>query len=344
MSLLEVDNLQVAYRTKRGVLQAVDGVSFSVEAGETLGLVGESGCGKSSLGKAIMRLVEPTSGSIRMDDVDITHLSARSLRPHRKRFQMVFQDPSGSLDPRQRIGDLIEEPMVFHRTGSRSERKQRVRDLMAQVGLHPDVINRLPHEFSGGQRQRIAIARALALEPKLIVCDEPVSALDVSLQAQILNLLSDLQRDRGIAYLFVSHDLSVVQHLADRIAVMYLGQIVEIAPRTELWRSPAHPYTRALIDAVPVMDPRLSRIADKALLKGDLPNPYSPPTGCRFSSRCPQVVELCRTTSPSLTEVAPGHVAACHFALPHVVAATAHPITFVRKPGTDMAAPTKRSA
>ncbi|MEC5386431.1 oligopeptide/dipeptide ABC transporter ATP-binding protein [Uliginosibacterium sp. H3] len=311
-ALLEVKDLEVGYRTQRGHMTAVDKVSFDVKAGETLGLVGESGCGKSSLGKAIMRLLEPQSGSIHLDGVDITHLSPTKLRPHRRRFQMVFQDPGGSLDPRQRIGKLIEDPLKFHEVGDKAERHQHVLALMEKVGLHPDVINRLPHEFSGGQRQRIAIARALALDPALIVCDEPVSALDVSLQAQILNLLSDLQRERSMAYLFISHDLSVVQHLADRVAVMYLGQIVEIAPRTELWKRPAHPYTQALIDAVPVMDPSKSRIADKHLLAGDLPNPFNPPSGCRFNTRCPHATDTCRSVAPALRTVAPGHVVSCH--------------------------------
>jgi len=311
-SLLEIEALDVRYRTRRGVLRAVDGVDLSVGAGETLGLVGESGCGKSSLGKSIMRLVDAYSGSIRLDGVDITRLAGRRLRPHRRRFQMVFQDPAASLNPRQRVGDLLEEPLALYRIGDRAERRARVRELMAQVGLHADVATRLPHEFSGGQRQRIAIARALALEPSLIVCDEPVSALDVSLQAQILNLLSDLQRSQGMAYLFISHDLSVVQHLADRIAVMYLGQIIEIASRAALWRHPAHPYTQALIAAVPRMDPGRRRNVAARLLPGDLPNPYEPPAGCRFHTRCPFAMPSCREHAPALTKLAPDHAVACH--------------------------------
>jgi peptide/nickel transport system ATP-binding protein len=310
--LLQVDALDVRYRTRRGVLHAVDNVGFTLRAGETLGLVGESGCGKSSLGKAIMRLVDPHSGSIRLDGVDITGLSGRRLRPYRRRFQMVFQDPSASLNPRQRVRRLIEEPLALHGLGKRAERRERVRELMHQVGLHPDLADRLPHEFSGGQRQRIAIARALALEPSLIVCDEPVSALDVSLQAQILNLLSDLQQARGVAYLFISHDLSVVQHLADSIAVMYLGQIVEIAQRASLWRNPAHPYTQALIAAVPRMDPGRNGLDKARLLPGDLPNPYAPPVGCRFHTRCPFATALCRNEAPALRNIAPGHAVACH--------------------------------
>ncbi len=310
--LLQVEDLDVRYRTRRGVLQAVDRVAFTVQAGETLGLVGESGCGKSSLGKAIMRIVDPHSGAIRLDGVDIARLGGRRLRPHRRRFQMIFQDPAASLNPRRTVGSLIEEPLALHGLGRPAERRDRVRALMAQVGLHPDLGDRLPHQFSGGQCQRVAIARALALEPDLIVCDEPVSALDVSLQAQILNLLSDLQQARGVAYLFISHDLSVVQHLADRIAVMYLGQIVEIAHRTALWRNPAHPYSRALIAAVPRMDPGRHRLDKARLLPGDLPNPYDPPAGCRFHTRCPHAMKICRERPPALTAVAPGHAVACH--------------------------------
>lgn len=316
-ALLEVSDLAVTYRTRHGELRAVEQVSFAVERGQTLGLVGESGCGKSSVAKAVMRLVEPSAGSIRLDGVDITHLPPSQLRPLRRRLQMIFQDPGGSLNPRHRVGRQLEEPLAFHGLEDADERKRRVRDLMAQVGLAAEMAHRLPHEFSGGQRQRIAIARALALNPSLIVCDEPVSALDVSLQAQILNLLTDLQRDHKMAYLFISHDLSVVQHLADRVAVMYLGQIVEIASRAELWRRPAHPYSRALIDAVPLMDPGRSRIAARKPLAGDLPNPFSPPGGCRFHTRCSLAFEKCRTIVPSLRTVAPGHTAACHLHHPH---------------------------
>lgn len=312
-SMLEVANLSVDYNTARGRLTAVDDVSFTLDAGETLGLVGESGCGKSSLGKAIMRLIEPRSGSIHLDGVDITHLSRPSLRPQRRRFQMVFQDPTASLNPRQRIAALIEEPLILHRKGTASERKERVADLMRQVGLHPDTAQRLPHEFSGGQRQRIAIARALALEPDLIVCDEPVSALDVSFQAQIVNLLNDLQTRTGVAYLFISHDLSVVQYMADRIAVMYLGKIIELADREALWKKPLHPYTQALIDAVPRMDPR-RRSDHGRLLAGELPNPHAPPNGCRFHTRCPFVRDRCRHDVPVLRDAQQGHAVACHFA------------------------------
>ncbi|THT98094.1 ABC transporter ATP-binding protein [Lampropedia puyangensis] len=311
--LLEVRDLRVRYRTRRGLLHAVDGVNLDLAVGETLGLVGESGCGKSSLAKAIMRLVEPEAGHIRLNGHDITHLKPARLRPYRKQFQMVFQNPSDSLDGRQRVGDLIAEPLALHRVGHRSERKQAVLALMEQVGLHASAYDRFPHEFSGGQRQRIAIARALALEPALIVCDEPVSALDVSLQAQILNLLSRLQQERGVSYLFVSHDLSVVKYLADRIAVMYLGQIVEYAIAAALWNAPAHPYTQALIAAVPQTDPHNHRIENKPILSGELPDPYAPPEGCRFHGRCPKAQAVCSTQAPKLERIAPGHQVACHF-------------------------------
>ncbi|RWR27696.1 ATP-binding cassette domain-containing protein [Sinirhodobacter populi] len=310
-AVLDVRDLKVTYSTRRGRLQAVDGVSFAIEKGQTLGLVGESGCGKSSLGKAIMRLVTPTGGQVRVMGEDITTRSAARLRPLRRRFQMVFQDPSASLDPRQKVRDIIAEPLAFHRIGSTEDRSARVAELMAQVGLHPAMAGRLPHEFSGGQRQRISIARAIAPEPDLLVCDEPVSALDVSLQAQILNLLRDLQDRTGVACLFISHDLSVVQHLADRVAVMYLGQIVEIAGRDRFWRHAAHPYTRALIDAVPQIRPGAAR-SHRRLLQGDLPNPFAPPAGCHFSSRCPLATDRCLAEAPALRSVAPDHAIACH--------------------------------
>ena len=311
-ALLEIERLAVRYAGRNGVLNAVDDVSFTLERGETLGLVGESGCGKSSLARAVTRLVEPAGGAIRLDGVDITHLDQGRLRPHRARMQMVFQDPGGSLDPRLRVGRSIEEPLEQQGVADRAERSARVAALMEAVGLHPSLAGRLPHEFSGGQRQRIAIARAIAVNPPLIVCDEPVSALDVSLQAQILNLLTDLQQARGMSYLFISHDLSVVQHVADRVAVMYLGRIVEIAGRMDIWRRPAHPYTRALIQAVPAMDPAARRIGERAPLAGDLPNPFAPPPGCRFHTRCPVAVSACGVQAPALREIAPGHAVACH--------------------------------
>ena len=314
--LLDVEELSIRYRTRRGPLQAVERVSFSVAAGETLGLVGESGCGKSSLGRAVMRLVDPAAGRIRLEGTDITALRGAALRPYRRRFQMVFQDPAGSLNPRLKVSRLIAEPLALYGIGDKAERRERVAGLMSQVGLHPETADRLPHEFSGGQRQRIAIARAIALEPSLIVCDEPVSALDVSLQAQVINLLRELQEKRRVSYLFISHDLSVVQHLADRIAVMYLGEIVEIADRREMWRHPAHPYTQALIAAVPGMDPAKKGIARAKLLPGELPNPFSPPSGCRFHTRCPLAEPRCRAHAPALREIAPGHSAACHLLAP----------------------------
>ncbi|MBK1835909.1 ATP-binding cassette domain-containing protein [Azospirillum sp. YIM B02556] len=314
--LLAVEDLVVRYDTPQGVVHAVDGVSLTVGRGETLGLVGESGCGKSTLGRAILRLIEPASGRIRLDGEDLSGKSRAALRPIRRKLQMVFQDPFGSLDPRWTVGQLLAEPLHVHGIGRRSERRDRVIDLLARVGLPADAASRHPHEFSGGQRQRIGIARALALSPALVVCDEPVSALDVSVQAQILNLLDDLQRDLGVAFLFISHDLSVVEHIADRVGVMYLGRIVETAPRAALWRRPLHPYTRALFDAVPDLD-RPAERRTRAALTGDLPSAFAPPAGCRFHTRCPLAVERCRHEAPSLRAVGdPDHLVACHLAEP----------------------------
>lgn len=310
--LLEVRDLSVRYRTARGELNAVSAVDFDLDAGQTLGLVGESGCGKSSLGKALVRLVDPSNGQIRLNGSDLAALSGRQLKACRHDVQMVFQDPSSALDPRMSIFDSIAEPLRARGIMNKAERRQRVDELMQQVGLHPEMATRLPHQLSGGQRQRVVIARALAPRPALIVCDEPVSALDVSLQAQILNLLCDLQEQLGVAYLFISHDLSVVQYLADRIAVMYLGQIVEIGDRQLFWQRPAHPYSQALIAAVPIMDPNLSRAADKQVIGGDVPSPYTPPAGCRFHTRCPQALDRCRVEAPRLRGLQPGHQVACH--------------------------------
>lgn len=310
--LLEVRNLSVRYATARGELNAVSAVDLDLDIGQTLGLVGESGCGKSSLGKALVRLVAPSQGEIRVRGVDLAGLSGRKLKESRHDVQMVFQDPSSALDPRLSIFDSIDEPLRARGELSKQQRQQRVAELMRQVGLHEDLASRLPHQLSGGQRQRVVIARALAPRPAMIVCDEPVSALDVSLQAQILNLLCDLQEQLGVAYLFISHDLSVVQYLADRIAVMYLGQIVEIADRNLFWQRPAHPYTQALIAAVPIMDPSISRAADKQVIGGDVPSPYTPPSGCRFHTRCPQVQPRCRVEPPRLQTLQPGHQVACH--------------------------------
>lgn len=310
--LLEVRNLSVRYATARGELNAVSAVDLDLDIGQTLGLVGESGCGKSSLGKALVRLVAPSQGEIRVRGVDLAGLSGRKLKESRHDVQMVFQDPSSALDPRLSIFDSIDEPLRARGELSKQQRQQRVAELMRQVGLHEDLASRLPHQLSGGQRQRVVIARALAPRPAMIVCDEPVSALDVSLQAQILNLLCDLQEQLGVAYLFISHDLSVVQYLADRIAVMYLGQIVEIGDRNLFWQRPAHPYTQALIAAVPIMDPSISRAADKQVIGGDVPSPYTPPSGCRFHTRCPQVQPRCRIEPPRLQTLQPGHQVACH--------------------------------
>ena len=313
--LLVVDDLAVRFAAARGTVQAVDGVSLSIRPGETLGLVGESGCGKSTLGRAIARLVDPQKGTVRLGNVDLTGLSRRELRAHRRDVQMVFQDPLASLDGRWTVGALIEESLNIHRIGTRQQRRQQVIELLRKVGLPTDAAGKYPHQFSGGQRQRIGIARALALDPKLIILDEPVSALDVSVQAQILNLLVDLQKQFGVAFLFVSHDLSVVEYISDRVAVMYLGRIVEIASREDLWSRPAHPYTRALLQSIPRIDGGRNRIPRDAL-KGDLPSPYSPPSGCRFHTRCPIAQDRCRVDSPVLAAVGnAGHSVACHFPL-----------------------------
>jgi peptide/nickel transport system ATP-binding protein len=311
-ALLEVRNLSVRYATARGELNAVSAVDLDLAVGQTLGLVGESGCGKSSLGKALVRLVNPCGGEIRVNGTDLATLSGKRLKASRHDVQMVFQDPSSALDPRLSIFDSIDEPLRARGELTKPQRRQRVAELMRQVGLHEDLASRLPHQLSGGQRQRVVIARALAPRPAMIVCDEPVSALDVSLQAQILNLLCDLQEQLGVAYLFISHDLSVVQYLADRIAVMYLGQIVEIGDRSLFWQRPAHPYSQALIAAVPVMDPTLSRAADKQVIGGDVPSPYTPPSGCRFHTRCPQVHARCKAQQPRLQALQTGHHVACH--------------------------------
>ena len=309
--ILSVAELEMHFPTRAGVVRAVDGVSLDIAPGETLGLVGESGCGKSTLGKTAMRLTRPTAGSIRLEGVEISELSRGALRPMRPKLQMIFQDPYASLNPRLTVGRTLEEPLIVHGRGSAAERRDRVRWLIDKVGLRPEALQRHPHEFSGGQRQRIGIARALALDPKLVICDEPVSALDVSVRAQVINLLMDLKRDLGLAYLFISHDLSVVEHVSDRIAVMYLGKIVELADRRSLWTQPLHPYTRALIAAVPVADPAAPARSRIAKLEGDLPSPLDPPSGCRFRTRCPIAVAACAEREPLLKELAPGHRVAC---------------------------------
>lgn len=320
MSLLEVKNLKVHFPVKHGLfsrvtahVKAVDDVSFTIEPGETLGLVGESGCGKTTLGRAIVKLVEPTSGNILFDGKDVATLSGAELRSTRRGLQMIFQDPVGSLDPRMTVEEIVGEALDIHKlTRDSLSRRKRIRELLKSVGLDEAHLERYPHEFSGGQRQRIGIARALAVEPKLIVCDEPVSALDVSVQAQIINLLEDLQRQHGIAYLFIAHDLAVVKHISRRVMVMYLGKVVELGPSKAVVEEPKHPYTQALISAVPVVDPDSKR--QRIVLPGDVPSPINPPSGCPFHPRCPIAQDICKVDYPPLREITPGHWAACHFA------------------------------
>ena len=321
-TILELDDLKMYFPLKSGIIldrhvgdiRAVDGVSFSIARGETLGLVGESGCGKSTIGRAILRLYEPTAGRIVFDGRDITHLNERELRPLRRRIQMVFQDPFASLNPRHSVGRIVGEPLRVHGISSRSEATARVRELLALVGLPPDAASRYPHEFSGGQRQRIGVARALALNPEFLVCDEPVSALDVSIQAQIVNLMEKLQRELGLTYLFIAHDLAVVRHISTRIAVMYLGKIVEIAPADDLYDNPLHPYTITLLSAIPIPDPAIERGRVAIRVEGDLPSPANPPAGCRFHTRCPFVQpKRCAEEEPELRKL-DGHLVACHYA------------------------------
>jgi oligopeptide/dipeptide ABC transporter ATP-binding protein len=308
-TLVSVQSLVKHFPTDEGPLRAVDSVTFDIFSGETLGLVGESGCGKSTTGRCILRLIEPTSGDVTFEGRDVTAMSKGDLRALRREMQIIFQDPAASLNPRMKIGDVVAEPLVIHKIGSKHERRERVAWLLGKVGLDPDYINRYSHEFSGGQLQRIGVARALALNPKLIVADEPVSALDVSVQAQVVNLLQDLQKEFGLTYLFISHGLAVVEHISTRVAVMYLGRIVEIATAAQLYANPLHPYTVALLSAIPIPDPKEKR--DRIILKGDVPNARNPPSGCRFRTRCPMAIDECRSIDPELREISPGHAAAC---------------------------------
>ncbi|MGA9286747.1 MAG: dipeptide ABC transporter ATP-binding protein [Anaerobacillus sp.] len=316
-ALLEVKQLKKHFPIEGGVLKqqigtvkAVDGVTFTLHKGETFGLVGESGCGKSTTGRMLMRLLEPSEGEVLFDGKEMTTLNKKDLRHLRKDIQMVFQDPFASLNPRHTVEKIIEEPLIVHKLGSKTERKKRVKELLEIVGLSSYHAKRYPHQFSGGQRQRIGIARALAVNPKLIIADEPVSALDVSIQAQVLNLLEDLQKELGLTYLFIAHDLGVVRHISDRVGVMYLGRIVEMADSEKLYLDPKHPYTQALLSAVPVPDPEYGK--DRIILTGDVPSPSNPPSGCPFHTRCPKAMDVCSSVVPEFKEVEPGHHTACH--------------------------------
>ncbi len=318
-ALLEVTNLKKHFPIKGGILRrtvatvkAVDGVSFAVKQGETLGLVGESGCGKTTTGRTVLRLEQATAGEVLFEGKDVLKAGGRQMKALRRDMQIVFQDPYASLDPRLTVGESIAEGLVIHGIGTVNERRERVREVLGRVGLHANQMTRFPHEFSGGQRQRIGIARALIMEPKLIVCDEPVSALDVSIQSQVLNLLKNLQREFGLTYLFIAHNLAVVEHISDRVGVMYLGKLVELSSRDDLFREPLHPYTKALISAIPNPDPTQRR--ERIVLQGDVPSPINPPKGCRFHPRCWIAREICREEEPALEEKKKGHFAACHFA------------------------------
>jgi oligopeptide transport system ATP-binding protein len=315
-----VDNLKkhfpitrgIVFQRQVGAIKAVDGISFDVLKGETLGLVGESGCGKSTTGRTVLQLYRPTEGDVYFDGESLVEMKGEALRRQRRKMQMIFQDPYASLNPRMTVGNIIGEPLEVHHVASGKDRQERVQELLKLVGLNPYFINRYPHEFSGGQRQRIGVARALALNPTFIVCDEPISALDVSIQAQVVNLLEELQEELGLTYLFIAHDLSMVRHISDRVAVMYLGKIVELTDRDVLYADPQHPYTQALLSAVPIPDPTVEETRQRIILEGDVPSPANPPVGCNFCTRCPKVMDVCKETEPEFKEIAPNHWCACH--------------------------------
>lgn len=318
-SLVEIKGLCKYFKTKKGIfsgnkglLKAVDGVSFNIEKGETLGLVGESGCGKSTLGRTLLKLYNPTAGEIFYNSNEIGKLSNKDMKPYRKNMQMIFQDPYASLNPRLTVGDIIGEPLDIHNIAQGKDREEKIKYYIHKVGLHPDHINRYPYEFSGGQRQRIGIARALAVNPDFIVCDEPISALDVSIQAQIVNMLEELQDEMGLTYLFIAHDLSMVKHISNRVGIMYLGKLVEISDSKEVYSNPVHPYTKALLSAIPIPNPDIAKSKQRIILEGDIPSPIDPPPGCRFMSRCRYAKPICGEVEPELKEVSSGHCVACH--------------------------------
>jgi oligopeptide transport system ATP-binding protein len=319
-ALVRVEKLKKYFPITRGIvvqrhvgdIKAVDGISFNIYEGETLGLVGESGCGKSTTGRSVLQLYRPTEGTVYYEDQNLIEMKGEQLRRQRRKMQMIFQDPYASLNPRMTVGNIIGEPLEVHNVASGRERQDRVQELLQLVGLNPYFVNRYPHEFSGGQRQRIGVARALALNPSFIVCDEPISALDVSIQAQVVNLLEDLQQDLGLTYLFIAHDLSMVRHISDRVAVMYLGKIVELTDRDTLYSHPQHPYTEALLSAVPIPDPEVEERRRRIILEGDVPSPANPPVGCNFNTRCPKVMQVCYDVDPEFVEIAPNHWCACH--------------------------------
>ncbi|MGL4619305.1 ABC transporter ATP-binding protein [Chroococcidiopsis sp.] len=321
-TLLKIRDLQVYFPIYKGIIlqkqvgwiKAVDGLNFDIKRGETLGLVGESGCGKSTTGRAILQLIRPTHGQVYFEDTELTQLTGESLRQIRQQMQMIFQDPYASLNPRMTVGDIVSEPLEIFGLATGRDKQQQVNRLLEMVGLTPDFIHRYPHEFSGGQRQRIVIARALAVRPDFIVCDEPIAALDVSIQAQIVNLMQSLQSELGLTYLFIAHDLSVVRHISDRIAVMYLGKIVELADRNALYEKPLHPYTQALLSAIPIPDPQIEAKRDRIVLQGDVPSPTNPPSGCRFHTRCPIAIDVCSQQEPEFRDMGGGHYVACHLA------------------------------